>query len=283
MVFALPIRKMAGMDAMMSRPIGDLLREWRLTRRLSQLDLSLDAGISARHLSYVETGKARPSRDMVTLLADTLEIPLRERNALLVAAGFAPHYRETTLATPEMAQIRRAIDCILVQQEPYPALVMNKRWDLLTTNEAFRRIFGRLTGGPSRHGNVMRQIFDPDDVRRVVLNWEEVAGDLIRHLHQEVAATPGDRVLQALLADVLAYPGVPARWQALDPGAATAPLLTGHFGGNGLEVRFFSTITTFGTPRDITLDDLRIECMFPADDATAALCRELADPLRPRQ
>lgn len=263
-----------------SRPrpqVGALLREWRAARRLSQLDLALDAGMSPRHLSCLETGKAQPSRDMVTRLADALDMPLRERNALLVAAGYAPRYPETALATPELAQVRRAIEFILAQQEPYPAFVLNRRWDVLMANEAAMRVNGFvMRGRASAHRNMIRQIFDPNDLRPAVANWEEVAGDLIHHLHSEVAAAPTDLAARELLDEVLAYPGVPARWRMRDLDSAPAPLLTTVLQRDDQQLRFFSTITTFGTPRDVTLDELRIECCFPVDEATTQLCRELA-------
>ncbi len=259
---------------------GALLREWRAARRLSQLDLALEVGVSARHLSYIETGKAQPSRDMIARLADTLDMPLRERNALLMAAGYAPKYPETALGTPELAQVRRAIELILEHQEPYPAFVLNRHWDMVQANRAAARVMGFLRGG-SAHANVMRQFFDPNDVRGVVVNWEEVAGDLIRHLHDEVAAAPSDAKARALLEEVLRYPGVPSQWRTRELGAAPPPLLTVVFRKDDRELRFFSTIATFGTPRDVTLDELRIECVFPADDATAELCRALARDVTP--
>jgi transcriptional regulator with XRE-family HTH domain len=242
---------------------------------MSQFDLALEASVSARHLSYVETGKAQPSRDMITRLADTLQVPLRERNALLVAAGYAPKYPETSLATPALAQIRRAIELILEHQEPYPALVINRYWDLVLTNRAGPRLFNYLRGG-SAHANVLRQVFDPNDMRAVIANWEEVAGDLIGHLHDEVAAVPSDDKARALLEEVLRYPGVLERWHTRELGVSPAPLLTVLFRKGDEELRFFSTIATFGTPRDVTLDELRIECMFPADETTAERCRILA-------
>lgn len=261
---------------MSQSPFGSLLRGWRGARRWSQLDLALEANVSSRHLSYIETGKAQPSREMVARLADALAIPLRERNALMVAAGFAPEFRESSLTTPEMAPVRRAIELILAQQEPYPALVMNRHWDLLDANGAIGRVFGLLRGGPPRHANVLHQIFDPDDMRPYVANWDEVAGDVIRHLHDQIAAAPSDRRARALLEDVLAYPGIPSRWRTREPGASPLPLLTTVFRKGGIELAFFSTFTTFGTSRDVTLDELRIECLFPADEATAASCRRLA-------
>jgi transcriptional regulator with XRE-family HTH domain len=256
--------------------VGGLLREWRAARRLSQLDLALSADISTRHLSCVETGKAQPSRETIARLADALDMPLRERNALLLAAGFAPQYPETALDTPAMAQMQRAIAFILAQQEPYPAFLVNRQWDVLAANQAAARVNAFALGGrETRHGNMMRQFFDPDDLRGAVGNWEEVAGELIRHLHDHVAATPTDAAARHLLEEVLAYPGVPARWRLRDLSRAPSPLLTTVLRRDGVELRFFSTITTFAIPRDVTLDELHIECCFPMDEATAALCREL--------
>jgi transcriptional regulator with XRE-family HTH domain len=259
-------------------PVGALLREWRAARRLSQLDLALDAGVSTRHLSCVETGKAKPSREMVALLADTLEMPLRERNALLLAAGYAPEYPETDLSSQELAPVRRAIECILEHQEPYPAFVLDRHWNILMANGAAARVTGFLRGG-STHANMMREFFDPDGLRACVANWEEVAEDLVRHLHDALAVSPSDAKARSLLDELLRYPGVPSRWRTRELGALPSPVLTVEFRKGDESLRFFSTITTFGTSRDVTLDELRIECTFPADEATAALCRRQAsDP-----
>jgi transcriptional regulator with XRE-family HTH domain len=258
-------------------PIGALLREWRAVRRLSQLDLALDAGISARHLSCVETGKAQASRELIARLADVLEMPLRERNALMVAAGYAPSYRESALSTPEMARVRRAIEFMLEQQEPYPAFLLNRHWDVLMANQAAQRVnHFVMRGRASAHSNMLRQIFDPDDLRHAVGNWQDVAGSLIHHLHSEIAAAPTDTKARALLEEILAYPGVPARWRNRELEVAPSPLLTTVLHRDEHEFRFFSSITTFGTPRDVTLEELRIECCFPEDDATAELCRQLS-------
>jgi len=232
--------------------------------------------VSARHLSFVETGRAQPSRELVSQLADALDVPLRERNALLVSAGYAPEIRETTLSAPEMTQTRMAIDFILRQQEPYPAFVLNRHWDLLMSNRASKRVFGFLIGNRPRHQNIMRQIFDPASLRECVVNWEEVAGDMIRHLHGDAAAAQSDSRMSSLLNEVLAYPGVPSRWRTRELGAQAAPLLTAIYRAGDVELRFFSTVTRFGAPQDLTLDELRIECSFPADDATDHFCRELA-------
>lgn len=268
------------MNSTSARPdIGHLLRDWRTARRFSQLDLALEAGVSARHLSFVETGKAQPSREMIERLAATLDVPLRERNALLHAAGFAAHYAETPMAAPELERIQRAVDFILAQQNPYPAFVLNRYWDILQANDAAQRVNGFLLDGrASAHRNMLRHVFDPGDLRAALANWEEIAGDLLRHLRQAIAARPGDARARELLAEVLAAPDVPAAWREPDRKAEDpAPLLTTTFVHRGQTLRFFSSITTFATPRDITLDELRIECCFPMDEDTAAFCRQLAE------
>ncbi|MCS0611476.1 helix-turn-helix transcriptional regulator [Massilia kyonggiensis] len=259
-------------------PVGLLLREWRAARRLSQLDLSLDANISARHLSCIETGKAQPSRALLMRLADVLDMPLRERNALLRAGGYAPSFPETGLDTPAMGRINQAIDFILRQQEPYPAFLMNRHWDILATNEAAQRVNGFvLDGRPSRHANMLRAVFDPDDLRGAIANWDDIGSTLIGHLHALVAGAPTDMKARALLDEILAYPNVPSRWRLRDLDTPPAPLLTTEFRHRGVTLSFFSTITTFGTPRDITIDGLHIESCFPMDEATAQFCRELGD------
>jgi transcriptional regulator with XRE-family HTH domain len=264
------------MENQNAAPVGSLLREWRVVRRLSQLELALHAEISARHLSYVENGKAQPSREMIARLSESLEVPLRERNALFIAGGFAPKYPETSLDTPKLAQMRYAIEAMLSQQEPYPAFLLNRHWDILMANDAARKVNKfMLDGRDSKHGNMLRQIFDPSDLRPSLGNWEEIAGSLLRHLHNEVAASPTDSKARALLDEMLGYPGVPAHWRHRELGAAPAPVLTTSFNHGGVKISFFSTITTFGTPRDVTLDELHIESCFPTDEQTAAFCRGL--------
>jgi transcriptional regulator with XRE-family HTH domain len=256
--------------------VGVLLRHWRSARRLSQLDLALQADVSSRHLSYVETGKAQPSREIVARLAEALDVPLRERNALLLAAGYAPLYRETQLGAADLTLARRAVEFILKQQEPYPAIVVDRHWNLLQANGGAAQLFGFLLGGPPAESNVLRMVFRQDGLRPVIANWEEVAGDMIRRLHQESAGPDEGNGSPGLIAEVLSYPGVPARWHTDELTAPATPLLTIVFRKDGRELRFFSTITTFGTPKDITLEQLRIECSFPADEATERMCRELA-------
>jgi transcriptional regulator with XRE-family HTH domain len=256
--------------------MGVLLREWRAARRMSQLDLALEAGMSARHLSCIETGKARPSREAVGRLADTLGMPLRERNRLMRAAGFVPEFFETPLLTPALERMRQAIALILQHQEPYPAFVVNRHWEIVLANEAARRMNAFLMRGKAlRHGNMLHQVFDPDDFRQVIANWSDVAGRFVRLLHEEIAAVPSDHVSRRLLDEILAYPDVPERWRNRDVREEVPPILNLVFHSPVGEIRFFETITTFAGAQDVTLDELRIECSFPADEKTAALCARL--------
>ncbi len=255
--------------------LGLLLRQWRTTRRRSQLDLALDAEVSSRHLSYIESGKSQPSREMVTRLADTLAIPLRERNTLFIAAGYAPVYRETGLTTPEMALARQAIDFILKQQEPYPAIVIDRHWNLVLANGGAAKLIGFLLDSPPTDNNVVRQIFRKDILRPYIANWDEVAVDMIRRLHQEIDWVPTDTVLQDLLAEVLSYPDVPDQWRSRELELPKPPMLSFVFRKPDKELRFFSTWTTFGAPHDVTLEELRIESSFPADESTARVWKDL--------
>lgn len=258
-------------------PVGMLLRQWRAARRLSQLDLALETGISTRHLSCVETGKAHASRDTLSRLADALGMPLRERNALLRAAGYAAIHLERPLEAPALDRVRQAVDLILAHQEPYPAFVLSRHWDVLATNAAAVRVNRMLMAGrPGRHGNLLHQLFDPADFRPVIANWEEVAARFLRHLHDDLAANPTDRRTRQLLDEVLGYPQVPPRWRERPLGDEPAPVVTFTFNSPFGELRFFETITTFAAPYDVTLEEIRIDCTFPADEHTASVCAELA-------
>jgi transcriptional regulator with XRE-family HTH domain len=262
-------------DAPSSGHLGALLRHWRAARRVSQLDLALDAEVSSRHLSFVETGRSQPSREMVLRLADALQVPLRERNALLLAAGYAPLYRETDLEAPEMVAAKHAVEFILAQQEPYPAIVVDRHWNLLLSNDATRRFLGRfLDAPPPLPLNAMRLIFHPAGLRPFIENWEEVAGHLIERVHREAAGAPPDAEAKALLEEMLGYPGVPGRWRTPQLDRAPAPLVSVVYRRGDVRLTFFSTITTFGTPQDVTLQELRIESFFPADEATRAAMQE---------
>jgi transcriptional regulator with XRE-family HTH domain len=260
---------------------GDVLRHWRVARRMSQLTLATEAEISARHLSFLETGRAQPSREMVLLLAGVLDVPLRDQNAMLAAAGYAPIYRETALGAPELIQVRRALGFMLAQQEPYPALVVDHHWNLLMQNEGAGRVFAlfldpeaiaHVPGPP----NVVRMTFHPQGLRRYIVNWEALAGPLIQQIHREAVGGIADEGTRQLLEEVLSYPGVPARWRTPDQKAQSAPFLPVVLCKGDLALRFFTTIATLGTPQDITLQELRVECFFPADEVTEDMARRLA-------
>lgn len=253
---------------------GELLRHWRTLRNMSQLELALAADVSSRHVSFLENGRARPSAEMVSRLSETLNLPLRERNALLLTAGFAPRYEERPLAAPELSRARRAIELILNHQEPYPAFVVSQQWDIVMRNRASERVFGWLLRGRSRNRNLMRQVFDDEGLRPLIVNWDEVARDMLQHLHGQSSRTPSDRILAALLSEILASPNAPSR--TADLSMSPAPLLTAIYARDGRELRFFSTLSTFGAPYDVTLEELCIESTFPADAATDDFCRHLA-------
>jgi transcriptional regulator with XRE-family HTH domain len=247
--------------------VGRLLREWRGRRRMSQLDLATEAGISSRHVSFVETGRSRPSRDMVLLLARVLDVPLRDRNDLLAAAGYAPIYRETRLDAPEMTQVLRALDFILRQHEPYPAIVLDRQWNVLRANEGTARLVEAFVDPTAELGapNAMRLMFHPKGFRPHIVNWEATAAALIQWLHRDVLTGAGGAEARRLLDELLSYPAVPGRWRTLDLDASTGPFLAIDFRRGDLELRYFSTLTGLGTPHDITLQEIRIESFFPAD------------------
>ena len=258
-------------------PFGALLREWRLLRRFSQVELSLRSGISTRHLSYAETGRSRPSRQTVQLVAEALDVPLRERNALLLAAGYAPHYLETALDAPKLGLIRRAIDVTLAQHEPFPAFVLNRTWDIQLANAGTDRVLGGLCPGGPKHNNIVRQVFDPEDLRPFIENWNEVAGDLLGHLHHAVHQHPTDDETRALLDEALSYPDIPGRMRSLDFTAGPLPVLVTAFRKDDLRLSFFSTLTRFVSTTDIAVEETRIECMYPADEATRSFCVSTSD------
>jgi transcriptional regulator with XRE-family HTH domain len=261
-------------------PVGTLFRYWRRERNMSQLALAAESDVTPRHICFIETGRARPSREMVLHLADTLEVPFRERNALLLAAGFAPIYRESNLDAPELAPARAALDAILRQQEPYPAVVMNRHWDILATNRAAARFFGLLLGDvtAAEPANVVRLIFSPNGLRPYIVNWDDVAEALIGRVHRESVGGVVDETTAALLRNVLAYPDVPTQWSMLNLDRPFAPLIPVVFRQGSRTFSYFSTVTTLGTPQDITLQEIRIECFFPLDEETKRQARELAEP-----
>ena len=257
------------------RSFGEHIRDWRQRRRLSQLDLALEAEMSARHLSFLETGRARPSRDMLLRLAHSLEVPLRERNALLLAAGFAPVYGERPLDVPEMVGAREAIERLLAAHEPFPALAVDRHWTVLASNGAV----GLLLDGvaPSLLApplNALRLSLHPEGLAPRVLNYASWRAHLLHRLRQQQAAT-GDPVLAALMAELVAYPvpvGMVAEERVPD-GAIVVPLRLATTQG---VLSFISTTTVFGTPLDVTLAEIALETFLPADSTTSAALARLA-------
>jgi transcriptional regulator with XRE-family HTH domain len=244
--------------------LGGLLRYWRQQRGKSQLDLSLDAGISQRHISFVESGRSVPSRDLLLVLSQALEIPLRERNALLLASGYAPMYGDAGWDAPEMAVVTRAIERVLLQQEPYPALVMDRYWNVLHTNEAAPRFFGSFIDLSTRPKprNLLHLMFDPEGMRPFVERWEEVASGLLQRVYRESVGHVVDEKTVNLMNELKKYPGV----KDLDPvRKIQSPVLPITFVKGDRRSSYFSLITTVGTPQCIPAQELRIECMFPAD------------------
>ena len=257
-------------------PVGALIREWRERRRLSQLDLACDAGVSTRHLSFLETGRARPSREMLLHLAEELKVPLRGRNALLLAAGFAPAYAERGLDDPELVGVRRAIDLVLAGHEPFPALVVDRGWRMLAANRAVAPLLAGVAPALLEPPvNVLRLSLHPDGLGPRIANFAQWRAHVLERLASQVEAT-ADAELRALAEELAAYPA-PANEDAaaaLDLGGVAVPLQL-RMQDLG-ELSFFSTTTVFGTPLDITLSELALETFLPADAHTAETLRRLA-------
>jgi transcriptional regulator with XRE-family HTH domain len=261
-----------------ARPVGDHLREWRQRRRLSQLELALEAEISTKHLSFLETGRAQPSREMVLHLADRLEVPLRERNVLLLAAGYAPVFQERPLGDPALASARTAVDLVLRGHEPYPALAVDRHWTMVAANRAVARLIGGAAAALLKPPvNVLRLSLHPDGLAPRIANLAEWRAHLIERLRRQVEAS-ADATLAELLGELSAYPAPRRPPSALsandgDYAGVVVPLRLVIDGG---VLSFFSTTTVFGTPIDITLAELALESFFPADATTAEALRLLA-------
>jgi hypothetical protein len=219
---------------------------------------------------------------MVLLLSRVLEVPPRGRNDLLTAAGYAPVYRETGLEAPEMADVRRALDFMMRQQEPYPGLVIDGHWNILMTNGGARRLMSLFLDADAvaavgGRPNAMRLFYHPRGMRPYIVNWEATAAGLIQWLHRDLARGIGDAETSRLLAELLSYPDVPQKWRTLDLDAAPVPFLGVELRRGNTRLTFFSTLTTLGVPYDITLHELRVECFFPADRASETLLRGLGE------
>ena len=248
--------------------LGDLLRGWRAVRGKSQLDLALEADTSQRHLSFIERGRSAPGREKLLDIAEALDVPLRERNTLLLAAGYAPIFHEATWDAPQMRSIMVAAERMLKQQEPFPAILMDRYWNVLAANEASRRFFGSFIDMASRTGprNLLHLMFDPAGMRPFIRDWDKVALSLLGRVRREAIGGVLDPGTRALLAALHAYPGGPAHRGA--PPDAVLPMVPLSFEKQGEVLNYFSMISTVGTPTTVAAQELRVECMFPADEAT---------------
>ena len=257
------------------------LRWWRQRRGWSQLDFAARAGISQRHLSFLELSRASPSREMVIRLAGALDVPLRQQNALLLAAGFAPIWQETDLAAPELALVRAAIDYVLAQQEPFPAVAVDRHWNLLQANQGALRVVEFLVGPVAADAkvNLADTLVAPDVLRPHLVNWAAVVRYFIRSVEADAAAD-GSAETAALLERLLAYKGVAAALRGGGGGGAgnggAGPVLPMRFRKEEVTLQLFTSIATLGTPQDVTLQELRIESFFPMDRATAVVLRDWA-------
>jgi transcriptional regulator with XRE-family HTH domain len=259
---------------------GSALRYWRTRRGYSQLRLAVDSSVSQRHLSFLESGRAQPSRDLVLKLGIALDVPLRQRNAMLLAAGFAPAYQERNLSDPELSSVMQALDFMLRQQAPFPALVVDRLWNLVRFNEPAAGFMKWLLGMPAdavipRDGsiNVLRLMLDPAGLRPRLVNWQAVCADSLLWIQREAMADGPGSEATALLAELSALPGIAG---GLTPDhhvpnleRRALPFLPLTLAHEGVELNLFTTITTLGTPHDVTVHELRLEAFFPADGTTA--------------
>ncbi len=259
-------------------PVGRLVRHWRVSRGLSQLALAERAEVSTRHLSFVETGKSAPSRDMVLVLASALDVPLRERNRWLLAAGFAPVYRDEPLAAPAMGELRRVLDLILAHHDPFPAVVVDPHWQVMASNRGAQRVMGHFVADPQvlveLGGNAMHLIFHPRGIRPHLVNFAEIVRVTIERLRHEALSDPTGATVR-LLDELGRYgPLPPVRDVIVGEPRLLIPV---HLRRGDLELRFFTTIATLGTPIDVTAHELRIETYYPVDEVTAAWARAAQD------
>ncbi len=264
-----------------SSTFGDLLRDCRRARKYSQLDLAVQAEVSQRHLSFLESGRASPSREMVLQLANALDLPLRERNRMLLSAGFAGVYPQRKLEAADMEPARRALELLIRHHEPYPAVVVDRAWNLQMQNAAVPKVFGllgnldevwrRVCGDGPR--NVLKLTLHAEGLRSLIQNLDEVVPPLLARTAHEALAHPE---VQAVLDEVLRYPDLPRKWRSIDLNASRLPVLPTHFRLGPANLKLFSMLTSFGTPLDVTTDELRVESFFPADEASAQLLCQLA-------
>lgn len=258
--------------AMNATPVGQLIREWRQRRRLSQLDFATEAEISAKHLSFIETGRAQPSRDMLLKLAELLDVPLRERNRLLVAVGFAPMFSERSLDDPALQAARAAVDLVLKGHEPYPALAVDRHWTLIAANRAVPMFLSGLPESLLKPPvNVLRLSLHPDGLAPRIVNLPQWRAHLLARLRRQIDVS-ADTTLAALYEELVQYPAPAAN--ARESRSTNDVVVPFQVAMNGVVLSFISTTTVFGTPIDITLSELALETFFPADEQTARVLRE---------
>lgn len=250
--------------------LGDLLRYWRRVRGMSQLDLSSAAMTTPRHMSFVETGRAQPSREMVIRLAAALGVPLRDRNGLLLAAGFAPLYAERDLDDPAIERVTTAIDRVLAAHDPLPAVVLDRRWDVRRTNQGAAQLFGRLMAPDPipEPANVLRLMLQPGPIRSSVGNWHDVAPALLERARREAVCGVLDHDTAELVQELRTGPDATAFAQVPTVAGPLVPVIDLHFNVGAVTLRWFSLVSTIGTPVDVTAQELRIETFWPADDDT---------------
>jgi len=257
------------------------LRYWRTKRGLSQLALSVEAEVSQRHLSFLESGRAQPSRELILKLGLVLDVPLRQRNAMLLAAGFAPAYQERDLSDPELAAVRQALEFMLAQAAPYPALVVDRLWNLVMANEPAAAMLRFLLDMPAhapipRDGSVNVIRLTLESLRPCIVNWQEVCADQLLWVQREAMSDGPASEATALLRELAALPDIAAAVQAPNLERRALPFLPVTLKKGDVTLNLFTTITTMGTPHDVTVHELRLESFFPADDASAAWFRALA-------
>ena len=266
-------------EAAVGGELGELLRYWRGTRGKSQIELSLDTGVSQRHLSFIESGRSAPSRQTLMNIAQGLEVPFRDRNRLLLAAGFAPIYGEDAWNADEMKSVNAALERVLRQHEPFPAVVMDRYWNVLMTNASAPRFFNMFIDLEARPKprNLLHLMFDPAGLRPFIAHWDRTAKSLIQRVHRESVGQVIDERTRDLLTTLVAYPDVEDVLKPADAAIPepTLPMIPLSFVRDGRTLNYFSMVTTVGTPQTIATQELRIECMYPADDRTDAQHREL--------
>lgn len=264
-----------------SKNFVELVKSWRAQSGVSQLELALRCDVSQKHISFLESARNTPSRSMVMLICDALDIPLRDRNQLMLSAGFAPAYKESDLSEPEMSAVNAAISMMLDQQLPYPAVVVDSFFNIVNANEGAMKLQCFLFDVdnpeelPAFSQNIMRGLFDRSGYGKFISNWDEIVPCLLRRLQSEVYASPNPKQMEDFISELTSYEGVPKDWKRQTLGEWESPIMTVNIAKDGIELSFFSTIATLGTPLDVTLQEIRIENYFPANEETKSFFSKL--------